>query len=168
MGGSETTGWVDALDATLEAALLREDDVAAADLAFSLRQDVDVREAVERSGSAWALVRAGESRLLVDEAGIDYVRAGCWLARTRAATLRSTTGDSPQLTDRTFLEVLGSAARAGADVTIDDVRGRLVRVAKDHVALLKGGTETIVGLDAVEWVRLGEKGGYSTSRGFRG
>lgn len=168
MGGYEKVGWPDALDAAFDAALAREEEVAAADLAFSLRQDVDVRDAVRRSGSAWALVGAGEARLRVDEVGIDYVRAGSTLTRTRAATLRSEAGPSPDTADATFLQRLGAAARAGATVAIAGLSGRLVRVGKDHVALLKDGRETIVGLDAVVAVRVDDPNGYSASRGFSG
>lgn len=168
MGGSETTGWVDALDAAFEAALAHEEEVAAADLAFSLRQDVDLREAVRRSACAWTLVGAGESRLPVDEVGVDYVRAGITLVRTRSAILRSAPGPSPRTTDATFVEILGSIARCGTGVDVEEHRGSLVRVGKDHVALRKGDVETILGLDAIDRVRLEEEGGYSASRGFSG
>ena len=168
MGGSETADFVGALDASFEAALAREEEVAAADLAFSLRQDVDVRAAVERSGSAWTLVGPGEARLVVEEVGLDYVRAGSLLVRTGAATLRATSGPSPRTTEAAFLEILGSWARAGAWVTIGGVRGRLARVARDHVAVLKDGVETIVGLAAVGSVRIEDESGYSASRGFSG
>lgn len=168
MGGSENVGWPDALEAAFDAALAREEEVAAADLAFSLRQDVDVRDAVRRSGSAWTLVGNGEARLPVDEVGIDYVRAGSTLARTRSATLRSEAGPSPEMTGATLLERLGAAARTGENVTIGGISGRLVRVGKDHVAVQKDGRETVVGLDAVETIRLDEPNGYSVSRGFSG
>ena len=168
MGGSETTDWAGALDAAFEAALAREDEVAATDLAFSLRQDVDVSAAIERSGSAWTLVGSGEARLPVDEVGLDYVMAGSLLTRTRAVTLRSAAGPAPRTTDATFLEVLGTWARAGARVAASGLSGRLVRVAKDHVALSRGGRETIVGLAALEAVRLEGQSGYSASRGFSG
>lgn len=168
MGGFEKVGWPDALDAAFDAALAREEDLAAADLAFSLRQDVDVREAVRRSGSAWTLVGAGGTRLPVDEVGIDYVRAGSTFTRTRVATLRSSRGPSPETTDAMFLERLGAAARAGAAADTAGLSGRLVRVGKDHIALEKDGSETIVGLDAVETIRLDDPTGYSASRGFSG
>ena len=90
------------------------------------------------------------------------------MVRTGAATLRTNAGASPRTTDATFLEALGRCARAGAWVDVRAVRGRLVRVARDHVAVLKDGAETIVGLDAVDSVRLEGEAGYSASRGFRG
>lgn len=168
MGGSETVEWADALEASFEAAVAREEDVAAADLAFSLRQDVDLREAVGRSDSGWALMRAGGARHHVDEVGRDYVCAGPLLVRSGRATLMQGPGPSPTISDRTFLEVLGAVCRRGAVVTLEGVAGRLVRVARDHVAVQRGDAETMVGLDAVERVRLEGDGAYSASRGFSG
>ena len=53
-------------------------------------------------------------------------------------------------------------------MSVAGASGRLVRVAKDHVAVRKGGAETLVGLEAVEFVNLDEDAGYSASRGFSG
>jgi hypothetical protein len=168
VGGSEALDWAVGLEASFEAALAREDEVAADDLAFSLRQDVDVRDAAERSGCGWRLVLAGEAGPLVDEVGIDYVRAGTLLVRTRTATLRSAPGPSPRRSERALLEVLAEVARAGTEMTVNGLTGRPVRVAKDHVAVRQSGSETIVGLDAVQSVRLDGGSGYSASRGLSG
>lgn len=169
MGGSETTGWVDALEASFAAALARDEEVAATDLAFSLRQDVDVAAAVLRSGLAWSLVGEGGASTPVDEVGTDYLRAGRVIVPSRAAVLRSAPGPSPRSGDRSFLEVLGEACRAGAALAVTHragtAAGRLARVGLDHVAVRSGGGETIVGLAAIEAVRLE---GYSASRGFSG
>lgn len=168
MGGSETVDWADALDAAFDAAVAREEEAAAADLAFSLRQDVDVRAAIERSGCGWALIQVDGAHRPVDEVGDDYVRAGTFVARSSTATLRSAPGASPRMSGMSFLEMLGAACREGAHVTIAGASGRLVRVAKDHVAVQKGDAETIVGLETVKSVRLDENAGYSASRGFSG
>lgn len=169
MGGSETTGWVDALEASLAAALARDEEVAATDLAFSLRQDVDVAAAVLRSGLAWTLVGEGGASIAVEEAGTDYLRAGSVIVPSGAAVLRSAPGPSPRAGNRSFLEVLGETCRSGATVEVTHragtVAGRLARVGLDHLAVQSGGGETIVGLAAIEAVRLE---GYSASRGFSG
>lgn len=168
MGESETVEWVGEMEASFDAAVARDEDIAAADLAFSLRQDVDVREAVRRSGTAWALLEPDGARPPVDEVGLDYVRAGALLVRSTAATLRSVPGSSPRSTDATLLEVLGDLCRRGAGVTVNGTSGRLVRVAKEHLGIGREGTETIVGLAAVTSVRLDDEDGYSASRGFSG
>lgn len=168
MGGSETVDWAEALDAAFDAAMAREEEAAAADLAFSLRQDVDVRAAIQRSGCGWVLIYPDGAQRPVDEVGDDYVRAGTFVARSRTATLRSTAGPSPRDASMSLLQLLGAACRQGAFVTVAGASGRLVRVAKDHVAVQKGDAETIVGLEAIESVNLGENAGYSASRGFSG
>lgn len=169
MGGSEAIDWVGALEASFEAGLAREEDVAAADLAFSLGQDVDVRAAIARSRTGWVLAGPDGATSTVEEAGADYVRAGDLVVRARWATLRSAATPPPRATDRTFLELLGAACRAGAAAVLEcggsGASGRLVRVGNDHLCLRNGDVETIVGLAAVEAVRLP---GYSASRGFSG
>lgn len=172
MGGSKAIGWLGALDASFEAAIAREEEVAAADLAFSLRQDVDARQAVARSGAGWMLVLADAAASRVDELGADYVRSGATVVPMPRAVLRSGPGPAPVLTEGSLLELLGSECRAGIEVTVTtdqgDASGRLVRVAKDHVAVRNGETETIVGLAAIGAVRLGRGADYSASRGFSG
>lgn len=162
MGGSEA---IEAFEASFEAALAREEDAAASDLAFSLRQDVDLRDAVARSGAGWALLTSAGGSSSVDEVGIDYVRAGTLVVRAGRATLRSAPGPAPATSDRTFVELLGTACRSGATVVTCVAAGRLARVAKDHVGITNGDRETIVGLAALESVRFP---GYSASRGFSG
>lgn len=168
MGGAEMVDWMGALGASFDAALAREEDLAAADLAFSLSQDVDLREAIRRSRAAWTLVDADGGLHPVAEVGADYVRAGALVARTGGATVRSIAGAAPRISPGTFLELLSAACRAGACITLDGVRGRLIRVAKDHVAVGTPDGETMVGLTGLRSVRLEEGLGYSASRGFSG
>ena len=169
MGGSGSVEWLDVFGASVEAGLARDEEIAAADLAFSLRQDVDVQTALARAGSAWVLAGRDAAAARVEEVGADYVRCGRVLVPSSHAILRSTAERPPRAVARRVLEVLGSACRAGADVTIETARGsssgRLVRVAKDHVAVRSGDVEMVVGLAAVESVRLE---GYSASRGLSG
>lgn len=169
MGGSEAVEWLDALEASFEAGLAREEDAAAADLAFSLAQDLDVREAVLRSRAGWAVSIAEAAWIRVDEVGADYVRAGDLVVPAARAALRSGEVPPPRATDRRFLELLGTLCRGGVEVGLESpaftVSGRLLRVAKDHVAVTNGGGETILGLGSIHAVRIR---GYSASRGFSG
>lgn len=161
--------WLERLGASFEAAIAREEEAAAADLAFSLRQDVDAREAIARSGRGWTLVGLEGGMAALDEMGRDYVRAGAVLVPFERAVLRSGPGAPPGHDERTLAETLNAACRAGGTVLLShdagSVTGRLVRVAKDHVAVLSQAGETIVGLSAISSIRLE---GYSASRGFSG
>ncbi|HEX2058551.1 MAG TPA: DUF2642 domain-containing protein [Actinomycetota bacterium] len=169
MGGPQSVGWAEALEASFEAGLAREDEVAAADLAFSLRQDLDLRDAVVRSDAAWDLLGPDAAVVAVVEAGVDYVRAGALIVPASRAVLRSKPGVPPRATTSTLLQLLGRACRAGAEVAVETSRGTtsgaLVRVGKDHVAVRNGDAETVVGLAGIEAVRLLP---YSASRGFSG
>ncbi len=169
MGGSESVEWIDALEASFEAGLARDEEIAATDLAFSLRQDVDLQTAVVRAGTGWTLADADGAAAAVDEVGVDYVRVGTLIVRSSRAVLRSTGARPPRPTATRFFETLGSACRAGAEVTIRTAHGsssgRLVRVAQDHVAVRNGEVDAVVGLAAVESVRLET---YSASRGLSG
>lgn len=171
MGGSEALEWLGVLDASFDAAVAREEEVAAADLAFSLRQDVDLRGALARSRRGWSLAGQGGYRT-VSEVGRDYLRAGALVVPIALAVVRSDPAPVPEYRDRTMLELLGAACRTGVDVTIrhssGEAGGRLVRVANDHVAVQKGDAETIVGVAAIEAIGLLEGPGYSASRGFSG
>ena len=161
--------WLEGLGASFEASIAYEEEVAANDLAFSLRQDVDVREAITRSGGGWALAGPGGAAAAVEEVGLDYVRAGATLVPIAHAILRSAPVDAPARNQRSLQEALNAACRAGTDVTLahsaGTTAGRLVRVAQDHVAVLTRAGETIVGLGALDSVQLGS---YSASRGFSG
>lgn len=169
MGGHEAVEWLGALEASFEAGLAREEDAAADDLAFSLRQDVDVRDAIARSGTAWSLLRPDGETAVVDEVGGDYLRAGDLFVPSRRAAARSVGGPAPASSRHLLTELLGQACRAHAQVAVTHcsitVAGVLARVGRDHVAVRTRGGETMIGLDGVEAVRLP---GYSASRGFSG
>lgn len=172
MGGSSSTEWLGALGASLDAAEARSEDEAAADLAFSLRQDTTLAEALTRSGSGWSRLVEGEACAAVEEVGADYALAGSVLLRLDGLTVRAAPVPAPRRTDRTFLEVLGAACRAGAVAEVSTRTGTadgvLVRVGADHLALRRGDVEILLALGAVEWVRISGPRCYSVSRGFSG
>lgn len=172
MGGAGSVGRADALAASLEAATARDEEAAAADLAFSLRQDDDLASALVRCGSGWAIVVDGEVSDTVTEIGRDYVAAGDVLIPLSAAVLRSRDGRPPRPSERALLEVLGAACRAGSAVEVVTAAtravGTLVRATRDHVAVSHHGVETVVALRAVEAVRRLGLAGYSASRGLSG
>lgn len=173
MGGSESMEWLDDLAASYEAAVAREDELAAADLAFSFRQGGALSQ---RLGSgSWALVVGGELSVAVEEVGADYVAGGTLVVPAARVFLRSSSGSPPRVTDRTLGEVLGAACRAGAEIELSTAcgtaRGRLVEVGREHLVLRRQGADAVVGLGAVEAVRMPDRGGaegYSASRGFSG
>ncbi|HEV2754602.1 MAG TPA: hypothetical protein VG318_02345 [Actinomycetota bacterium] len=168
MGGSRRIDWLDDLGAAFEAAEQRDEEAAAADLAFSLRQDVDVQSAVR--GQGWALLVAGGLAAVVDEVGADYVVAGADVVPASRAVLRSADVPAPRHSERSFAEWLSAASRRGASVEVRaggrGVRGQLVTVGRDHLEVRAGTARTIVGLSAVDAVGLSE--GYSASRGLSG
>ena len=173
MGGSRPVDWLDDLGAAFEAAEAREEEIAAADLAFSLRQDVELATAL--AGRGWTLLLDGGAGAAVDEVGVDYVLAGPSVVRARNAVLRSGGRLAPVRRERSLAELLGAACRAGAAVEVRAgslrARGTLVTVGHDHLELRREGTATVIGLDAVDSVTLcaeGGAGGYSASRGFSG
>lgn len=171
MGGTETDGWLAGLGASFDAALAREEDVAADDLAFSFRQDGDLRATTR--GRGWVLLLdGGEAAAPVEEVGADFVSAGGAVVPVRYAALRSAEGASPRLSERTLSEVLGAACRSNAWVEAraggTRVEGRLVKAGRDHVVLRRGATDVVLGLDAIAALRLEERAPYSDSRGLRG
>jgi hypothetical protein len=174
LGGSESSAWLAGLGASFEAELARDEEVSANDLAFSLRQDGDLPSSL--AGRGWALVSEGEALVPVDEVGADYVMAGSAIVPSATAVLRSRGHEPPLHAERSLAEVLGHACRRGADLDVRAqgslVAGRLVKVSRDHLVLLAGGEEIVVGLGAVELIRLREpvvrRVGYSASRGLSG
>lgn len=169
MGGSRRVDWLDDLGAAFEAAEARQEEVAASDLAFSLRQDVDLVAAV--GGRGWTLVLEDGLSAEVDEVGADYVIAGLYAVPASKAVLRAADGRAPLRSERSFAEWLGSACRAGATIEVRagsrELRGALVTVGRDHLKLRTRGAAALVGMAAVDSVGLcGD--GYSASRGFSG
>ena len=148
----------------------REQELAAADLAFSLLQDVSLPEAVASHGGI--AVVGGEARGAITEVGEDYLRAGELLLPQRVAVVRVSTSPAPRVVAGRFLDVLGGIARAGGQVEVstysESFRGKLKRAARDHLSVQTSHSEALIAVNAVLCVRVLSGSGYSGSRGLSG
>ncbi|MFN2524748.1 MAG: hypothetical protein ABR505_00565 [Actinomycetota bacterium] len=150
------------LEAAFEAELVRADDEAASDFAFSLRQDRDLPDALTRSGPRLLLTPTGIALPLV-EVGINYAAGG---RRDRQVIVpahlvispAAESGPSPQRVDRTMLNVLRVAARYQEPVEVEltdlTIRGILEMAGKDHLWIRTGRDQTAVALGAVRSISL--------------
>ncbi len=156
MGGSKPVDWLDDLGASFEAAVVREEDVAAADLAFSLRQDRDLPTALQ--GRGWVALLEGGASAAVAEMGEDYVVAGPHVVPISKAFLRSAERPAPDRRERTFSEWLSSACRAGSAIEVvaggHRTAGRLTAVGRRHLVLRRQGRDSVVGLDSIDCVTV--------------
>jgi hypothetical protein len=148
------------LGATFEAEIARDEEEAAEDLAFSLRQGRSLADVLERN--SWQLVTPAGPRQ-VTGVGKDYVVAGgrpLLVAPLSKAAFVSAHGAKPLVSDNTLLQLLRSLARSGARVEIGlssgTFGGRLLWTGTDHVVVETARRRTAVGLGAIEWVRLEE------------
>jgi hypothetical protein len=150
----------DDLDAGLEAAIAREEEEAADDLARALRQDTNLRIAMARTG--WRLDRGDGSRHLVTELGADYVVAATpdfgLLVPLGRSVLRAAEGAAPpRATARTLIERVREQARAGAEVEISTdigaLSGHLVGAAADHLHLRTGAGDALVAARSIQAVK---------------
>lgn len=132
------------LEAEFQAASARADDEAAADLAFSLRQDLDMREEIARLSDPHVLL-AGGGRRPVSVVGQDFI--GCGEPVERAQLFRSSIvvqgrgNQHAAPSPLTFLELLRLWARGCLTVQIElresDVGlvGMVRRAATDHLTI---------------------------------
>jgi hypothetical protein len=149
----------DTLSATFDAAIAREEEIAAADLAITLRQDGSMREELLRRAGALFVEGWGSPR--ISEVGLDYVGAGRpveVLVPSAAALVRRTEAyEMPTASERSLVEELRRWARSGRRVEIrtwhGELDGRLVAVGRDYVVVKSAAGEAAVGLNAVAAVR---------------
>jgi hypothetical protein len=143
------------LDASFDASVAREEDEAATDLAFSLRQGRSLREAAR--GQPLALWTGGGGRVPVTAVGRDYVRAGSLLARPEKVVLVCEGAAPPHLREDALLEVLRRWARRGLEVEVAGSEGvlvgRLTCAAPDHLEIAGRDVRWLVGTGGVKWVR---------------
>ncbi|CAN5652319.1 hypothetical protein BH24ACT26_BH24ACT26_06950 [soil metagenome] len=152
------------LGASFDAAVARQEDEAASDLAFSLLQDRSAFDAFRRAAPL-ELRLPGGAVAVVSEIGRDYLGAGApvdlLVPFESAVTASLEVGTPPRVRDRSLLELLHHCARAGLYVELTTSRGvlsgRLKRATGDHVEL-DGSRRFVIGLHAVETVSLGRGG----------
>jgi hypothetical protein len=166
-------GLFTSLGATFEAEIARDEEEAAQDLAFSLRQGRSLADVLERG--SWQLQTPSGPRP-ISVVAVDYVVAGdvpaviAPLDRAvfEAAADRSGSDHQAKPTDpspardmdSTFLQLLRSVARAGARARIESasgsVSGRLLWAGTDHVAVGAGHRQFAISLQAIDSVVIEE------------
>jgi hypothetical protein len=155
-------GLFTSLGATFEAEIARDEDVAADDLAFSLRQGRSLADVIERG--SWDLLTPSGPRTLAIVAG-DYVAAGSspvFITPLAGATFVAGSAHitPAMLSDRTLLQLLRRLSRGGFDVELETAsgqfRGRLLWAGTDHVVIDGIRGQVALGLDALQWIRVAE------------
>jgi hypothetical protein len=153
------------LEASFDAAVARDEEEAASDLAFSLLQERTLPAMLERS-SGVVVVRPDGGRAGVTEVGEDYVREAPPSARlvplSAAVFESSNDGAPPRRRDLDMTTELRRWARAGATVSATTsagvVAGRLLRAAPDHLTIRGRRAEHYIGRGALLAIRRTDAG----------
>ncbi len=161
MADAHIDSWLSSLNASFEAAVEREEEQAAGDLAFSLLQDLGQVETLRR-GKAAALKLAGGASLPVARVGSDYLAAGnppnLIVPISFAVVLVGPSGPAPEIADDSLLLLLRRAARLGTYARISstegDWQGRIVKAGVDHLIVNVSGQSLIVGNGAIRAITL--------------
>lgn len=148
------------LDASFDAAVAREEDVAASDLAFSLLQERPLPEVLVRRGPALIQLRDGASASL-SVVGRDYLGAGnpleLLVPAASAVVVPAEDGASPDYRRETLSTVLRRWARVGQKVQVETTIGAfcgvLVAVGRDHLWLQSEESWAVIGAASVEVIR---------------
>lgn len=145
------------LEASFDAAVGREEDEAADDLAFSLQQGLIQRDLLARRGFA---VTVGSGTYAALEMGLDHVVAeGERLVPLTACTaVLHRDLDPPVVSDSRLVEVLRARTidQANAEITTSAARfrGRFLLCGPDHVVIATPRGEVVIALASVLEVRL--------------
>lgn len=161
MADAHIDRWLSSLNATFEAAMAREEEQAAGDLAFSFLQDLNQVETLRR-GKAAVLRLAGGASLPVGRVGSDYIAAGnppnLLVPLERAVILIAASGPAPETADDSLLLLLRRAARLGASVHVTTSQGqwegRIAKAAADHTVISASGQNIVMGNRAIRSIRL--------------
>ena len=153
---SEVQRVLRALNADFDAAIAKEEDVAATDLALSLLQDALLSERL--TSSAYFAELPNGVQLKVVGVGSDYVTVGRDdVVPLNRAVFRRTQGSPPMATSGDLLGVLRSWVRVGSTVRIEAqnrvLAGHLAIAGRDHVGLETALGEVLVPLQVVDRVR---------------
>ena len=153
------------LEARFDAALAMEEEEAAADLAFSLRQDRNLADLV-RDGGGLRLLEGDGATPQVTFVGADYCGTGSPLDCVRrmgsVPLLAVPAGPRPELRRDSLHEVARRWARMGSRVQVgletDSVGGQLTQVGPDNMVLEAAAGRMIVPLWLVRSIRLVREG----------
>jgi hypothetical protein len=159
------------LEVQFDAAVAREEDEAASDLALSLRQGLVLRDVMRRG--PWVARFDGFARP-VSLVGRDFVACdgpdAILVPQRRLVVAPSDSGDAARFSPASLVETLRAVCRSGADVEITcgeaAINGRLIQVGPDHAAVLSASGPTFIALEAVDRVRL--FGSHAREAGSRG
>lgn len=149
------------LGASFDAALDREEEEAASDLAMSLRQGRSLRERLV--GRACAVVQP-DGDWQVNELGPDHVGTvqGWWFPLHNTVVQLGGSDSPPTESEETLVERLRAAARSGQRIEIRTasrgVHGLLLGCGPDHLGIRLDAGEMLVPLTAVTALRLSRGG----------
>lgn len=147
------------LGATFEAEIARDEEEAAEDLAFSLRQGRSLADVLER-GSWHLMTPAG--RRPVSFLGADYAVADPAIVVPLGSAVFAASDEPSQVdvSDGTLLQFLRSLARSGALVEVTShagvFGGRLLWTGTDHVVVDTGAGRIAIALGGLEMVVVRE------------
>lgn len=153
------------LEARFDAALAREEEEAAADLALSLRQDRTLSDLI-RGGTALRLLGTDGARPAVTVLGADYCGTGipltCVSRLGSTPLLSDSQGPAPETRRDSLQEVARRWTRCGRTVELgleaETVQGRLTQVGPDNIVLEAPAGTVIVPLWLVDSIRLVHEG----------
>jgi hypothetical protein len=159
-------GLFTSLNAGFEAAVARDEEEAASDLAFSLLQDRSLTEALVRARAPFSVRTMSGQLVEVAEVGADYVAVGapvCLLIPTKEAVFFLGVGSkAPSTSSGSFIDLLRRWARAGTSVEVGtiglDLVGRLERAGRDHLLVRTRTGDVVIALEAVRWIRSARGG----------
>lgn len=148
------------LDSNFGAALAREEEEAADDLAYSLIQGADLVTALRRWRSA-SMKLADGSVVPIAEVGPDFAAGadGTVICPLRYVTVTRTAGPPLRYGSERLLDRLRRSARDGIDVQVRALdgsvyRGRLVAAGTDHIEITTENGAVLLSDEAVVSVRL--------------
>jgi len=162
LGQRDADRLIDVLEGGFRAAIRGGEDVSAADLAFSLAQDVSAIDDLRRDGGR---VRLPGLNFPITEVGHDYVQAGAWLVPLDRAILAIGGEARPRDGAQMLLGRLRLLAReaAGATVGVGEARsiaGIVVKATTAHL-VVRNAQIWAIPLPEIVFVRLfrgGSKG----------
>jgi hypothetical protein len=152
---------LESLETSFDAALARAEDEAASDLAFSLLQGRTLLDLGAREGP-WDLYFGEGRRMPLTLVGRDFVAGGSppsvLVPAARAVLLHASEGEPARESDAGLIEELRGLAGFAMVVEITTssavLRGHLVRVGPDHVAVRTGAGEAMAGFETIHQVVL--------------
>ncbi|MGH2755153.1 MAG: hypothetical protein ACRDLB_12060 [Actinomycetota bacterium] len=155
-----TNGFLTELEASFDAAVARDENIAADDLARSFRQDERLTEILSRGGARFVDLGHG-ARLPVVEVGADYALAGTTapiLVHVATAIFHpATDGGPPRTSSATWLEVLRTWAIERRKVQVTalgrTMTGILAEAARDHLTVDTDGGPALIPHAVVAAVR---------------